>query len=71
MVKFEWLDPEIRGVLGNKVSEHGLRVEGSLVEGYVRQRDLELERRGLKKFRLVCYLADEMGMPGPAARALQ
>ncbi|MBI3048757.1 MAG: hypothetical protein HYY76_10655 [Acidobacteria bacterium] len=37
MAKFESLDPEIRGVLGKKVSELGLRVEGSPVEGYVRQ----------------------------------
>ena len=43
MVKFESLDPEIRGVLGKKVSELGLRVEGSPVEGYVRQLYKELE----------------------------
>jgi len=53
VVKFESLDPEIRGVLGMKVSELGLRVEGSPVEGYVRQLYLELERRGFKKFRPV------------------
>jgi hypothetical protein len=29
LVRFETLDPEIRGVLGKKVSELGLRVEGS------------------------------------------
>ena len=63
MVKFESLDPEIRGVLGKKVSELGLRVEGSPVEGYVRQLYQELERRGLKKFRPVCYLTDEWGCP--------
>ncbi len=63
MVKFESLDPEIRGVLGKKVSELGLRVEGSPVEGYVRQLYVELERRGLKKFRPVCYLTDEWGCP--------
>ncbi|MSO82733.1 MAG: hypothetical protein EXQ53_05505 [Acidobacteria bacterium] len=63
MVKFESLDPEIRGVLGKKVSELGLRLEGSPVEGYVRQLYLEIERRGLKKFRPVCYLTDEWGCP--------
>ena len=63
MVRFEALDPEIRGVLGKKVSELGLRVEGSPVEGYVRQLYKELERRGLKKFRPVCYLTDEWGCP--------
>jgi len=37
VVKFESLDPDIRGVLSKKVSELGLRVEGSPVEAYVRQ----------------------------------
>ena len=63
MTRFEALDPEIRGVLGKKVSELGLRVEGSPVEGYVRQLYKELDRRGFKKFRPVCYLTDEWGCP--------
>jgi hypothetical protein len=63
VVKFESLDPEIRGVLGKKVSELGLRVEGSPVEKYVQELYGELERRGLKKFRPVCYLTDEWGCP--------
>jgi hypothetical protein len=63
VVKFESLDPEIRGVLDKKVSELGLRVEGSPVEKYVQQLNHELERRGFKKFRPVCYLTDEWGCP--------
>ena len=63
VVKFETLDPEIRGVLGKKVSELGLRVEGSPVEKYVHQLYRELDRRGFKKFRPVCYLTDEWGCP--------
>lgn len=63
MVKFESLDPEIRGVLDKKVSELGLRVEGSPVEKYVHELYHELDRRGLKKFRPVCYLTDEWGCP--------
>jgi hypothetical protein len=63
VVKFETLDPEIRGVLGKKVSELGLRVEGSPVEKYVTQLYHELERRGFRKFRPVCYLTDEWGCP--------
>jgi hypothetical protein len=63
VVKFESLDPEIRGVLDKKVSELGLRVEGSPVEKYVHQLYSELEKRGLKKFRPVCYLTDEWGCP--------
>jgi hypothetical protein len=63
VVKFESLDPEIRGVLDKKVSELGLRVEGSPVEKYVHELYRELDRRGLKKFRPVCYLTDEWGCP--------
>jgi hypothetical protein len=63
VVRFEALDPEIRGVLGKKVSELGLRVEGSPVQKYVDQLYRELDRRGLKTFRPVCYLTDEWGCP--------
>jgi hypothetical protein len=63
VVRFEALDPEIRGVLGKKVSELGLRVEGSPVQKYVDQLYHELDRRGLKAFRPVCYLTDEWGCP--------
>jgi len=60
---FESLDPDIRGVLGKKVSDLGLRLEGSPVEPFVRQLYRELERRGLRRFRPVCYLTDEWGCP--------
>ena len=60
---FEALDPELRGVLGKRIRELGLRLEGSPVEPYVRQLYKELERRGLHKFRPVCYLTDEWGCP--------
>jgi hypothetical protein len=63
VVKFESLDPEIRGVLGKKVSELGLRLEGSPVERFVRQLYTEIEKRGLKRFRPQCYLTDEWGCP--------
>jgi hypothetical protein len=63
VVRFEALDPEIRGVLAKKVSELGLRVEGSPVQKYVDQLYRELDRRGLKTFRPVCYLTDEWGCP--------
>jgi Putative zinc-binding metallo-peptidase len=61
--QFETLDPEIRGVLGKSIRELGLRLEGSPVEPYIRQLYRELERRGLHKFRPVCYLTDEWGCP--------
>jgi Putative zinc-binding metallo-peptidase len=60
---FETLDPELRGVLGKRIRELGLRLEGSPVEPYVRQLYRELERRGLHTFRPVCYLTDEWGCP--------
>jgi len=63
VARFETLDPEIRGVLGKKVSELGLRVEGSAVQKYVDQLYHELDRRGMKTFRPVCYLTDEWGCP--------
>lgn len=63
MPQFESLDPEIRGVLGKPIRELGLRLEGSPVEPYVRQLYRELERRGLRRFRPVCYLTDEWGCP--------
>lgn len=63
MPGFETLEPELRGVLGKRIRELGLRLEGSPVEPYVRQLCREIERRGLRKFRPVCYLTDEWGCP--------
>src|ERR1700741_538412 len=63
VTRFEALDPEIRGVLGKKVSELGLRVEGSPVESYGRQLYKELDRRGLKKLPPDSSLTDEWGYP--------
>src|SRR6186997_160516 len=63
MPAFETLDPELRGVLGKRIRELGLKLEGSPVEPYVRHLYKELERRGLHKFRPVCYLTDEWGCP--------
>jgi hypothetical protein len=42
--QFETLDPELRGVLGKRIRELGLRLEGSPVEPYVRQLYRELEQ---------------------------
>jgi hypothetical protein len=63
MPAFETLDPELRGVLGKRIRELGLKLEGSPVEPYVSQLYRELERRGFRKFRPVCYLTDEWGCP--------
>ena len=60
---FERTPPDLREILGKRISQLGLRLEGSPVERYVHQLYRELERKGLKHFRPVCYLTDEWGCP--------
>jgi hypothetical protein len=54
---------EGRELLGKRISQLGLRLEGSPVERFVHQLHRELERKGLKHFRPICYLTDEWGCP--------
>ncbi|HET7224653.1 MAG TPA: putative zinc-binding metallopeptidase [Candidatus Eisenbacteria bacterium] len=61
--EFERTPPELREILGKRISQLGLRLEGSPVERYVLQLYRELERKGLRHFRPVCYLSDEWGCP--------
>lgn len=63
MSDFEKAPPEVRELLGKRISQLGLRLEGSPVERFVHQLYRELERKGLKHFRPVCYLTDEWGCP--------
>jgi hypothetical protein len=58
---FEGAPPDIRALLPQRVSELGLKIEGSPLERYVLHR--ELERKGLAHFRPPCYLTDEWGCP--------
>ena len=60
---FEKTPPEVREMLGKRISQLGLRIEGSPVERFVHQLYRELDRKGLKIFRPVCYLTDEWGCP--------
>jgi hypothetical protein len=60
---FEKTAPDVREILGKPISQLGLRIEGSSVERFVQQLYRELERKGLHKFRPVCYLTDEWGCP--------
>jgi len=46
-----------------RISQLGLRLEGSPVERFVQQLYRELDRKGLRLFRPVCYLSDEWGCP--------
>jgi len=53
----------VRDLLGKRISQLGLRLEGSPVERFVHQLYRELERKGLSRFRPLCYLTDEWGCP--------
>jgi hypothetical protein len=60
---FEKAPPDVREMLGRRISSLGLKIEGSPVERFVRQLHAELERKRLRRFRPVCYLTDEWGCP--------
>ena len=63
MSEFEKTPPDIREILGKRISQLGLKLEGSPVERFVQQLHRELERKGLRRFRPMCYLTDEWGCP--------
>ena len=57
----EW-ESELRELLGRRISDLGLSLHGSPVEGLVEQLHRELEERGIA-FRPPVYLSDEWGCP--------
>ncbi|MGE5851492.1 MAG: hypothetical protein ACM362_15295 [Candidatus Methylomirabilota bacterium] len=63
MRAFESTSPDLRPLLSQRVSQLGLKLEGSPVERYVQMLYRELERKSLKHFRPPCYLTDEWGCP--------
>src|SRR5438094_1906135 len=63
MSGFEKNAPEVGELLQKKINQLGLKLEGSPVERFVHQLHRELERKGLKRFKPVCYLTDEWGCP--------
>lgn len=63
MIEFEQRPSEMQDLLGKRISQLDLRLEGSPVERFVLQLYRELERKGLKRFRPGCYLTDEWGCP--------
>jgi Putative zinc-binding metallo-peptidase len=63
MRSFESTPPALRPLLSQRISQLGLKVEGSPVERYVQLLYRELDRKGLKHFRPRCYLTDEWGCP--------
>ena len=54
---------EARELLGKRIRQLGLTIEGSPVERFVTQLHRELERKRLRRFRPQCYLTDEWGCP--------
>ncbi len=63
MLTLEDVPQELRELLGRRISQIGLRLEGSRAERFVHQLHRELERKGLRRFRPACYLTDEWGCP--------
>ena len=63
MQSFEHTPPEARELLPRRISELGLRLEGSTLEKSVQQLYAELAARGLKRFRPGVYLSDEWACP--------
>ncbi len=63
MQVFEKMSPDVREILSKPIRDLGLRLDGSPLERFVQQLYLELDRKGLRKFRPVCYLTDEWGCP--------
>ena len=63
MRAFEKAPPDVQEILTKPIKELGLKLEGSPLERLVQQLYRELERKGLSRFRPLCYLSDEWGCP--------
>jgi hypothetical protein len=63
MAQFETVPPDLRPLLSQRISELGLKLEGSPIERYVADLYGELEAKGLRRFRPPTYLTDEWGCP--------
>jgi hypothetical protein len=60
---FEKAPPDVQEILTKPIKELGLKLEGSPLERYVQKLYRELDRKGVKRFRPLCYLTDEWGCP--------
>ena len=63
MRAFEKAPPDVQEILTKPIKELGLKLEGSPLERYVQKLYRELDRKGVKRFRPLCYLTDEWGCP--------
>jgi hypothetical protein len=60
---FEKAPPDVQEILSKPIKELGLTLEGSPLERSIQKLYRELERKGIRKFRPLCYLTDEWGCP--------
>jgi hypothetical protein len=60
---FEKAPPDVQEILSKPIKDLGLKLEGSPIERLVQQLYRELDRKGLIRFRPLCYLSDEWGCP--------
>ena len=63
MAGFESAPPDLKPLLGQRISGLGLKLEGSPMERYVADLYRDLEAKGLKRFRPPTYFTDEWGCP--------
>lgn len=63
MVSFEHAPPEARQLLPVRIRDLGLSLEQSPIAELVRRLYSELETKGLRHFKPLCYLSDEWGSP--------
>ena len=63
MIDFEKTPPDVKELLGQRISQLGLKLEGSPVERSVERLRKELLKKGIKRFKAVVYLTDEWGCP--------
>lgn len=63
MQAFEKAPPDVQEILSKPIKELGLTLEGSPLERSIQKLYRELERKGIRKFRPLCYLTDEWGCP--------
>ena len=63
MIDFEKTPPDLKELLGQRISQLGLKVEGSPIERSVDRLRRELVKKGIKRFKAVVYLTDEWGCP--------
>jgi hypothetical protein len=63
MAGFETAPPDLKPLLSRRISQLGLKLEGSPMERFVDELHRELQTRGLHRFRPRTYLTDEWGCP--------